>query len=253
METQALIYLSLLVCLAGFMDAIAGGGGIITLPAYLNYGLREELLLGTNKLSSTMGTFVAVIKFLKELRFEKKYLLFVFFFSALGSAAGAFFISGIPKEFIRYFLIAALPAVSIFLLLNRNFGLSDFSASLGGNEIRKRTFLISFFISFYDGILGPGTGTFLALSYTRFCGYDLLRATALSKFTNLVSNVSALATFLLLGKVDIKLGLMMGMLSMAGNYAGSHFALKRGVWVIRPLIFLVSNILLAKIIWDMLR
>jgi hypothetical protein len=102
-------------------------------------------------------------------------------------------------------------------------------------------------------MLGPGTGTFLAVALTRFCGYDLLKATALSKLLNLTSNIAALATFLALGTVNIKLGLGMGVVGMAGNYLGSHIALKKGAWIIRPMLFVVANALLIKIVWDMLK
>jgi len=102
-------------------------------------------------------------------------------------------------------------------------------------------------------LLGPGTGIFLAVGFTRFCGYDLLRATALSKLLNLTSNLSALAAFLALGVVDIKLGLGMGLAGMCGNWLGSHMALKKGVWVIRPLLILTTFSLLGKIVWELVK
>jgi len=253
MSQENIIILSFFVFLAGFIDSMAGGGGLITLPAYLNYGVKEEFLLGTNKLSSTLGTLMAVVKFFKELSFKKKYLLFIFILSAIGSISGAIFISYFVINFIKYILIIAIPLISIFLITNKNFGLSDFSSYLDKKEIYKRSFFISFIISFYDGMLGPGTGTFLALSYSKFCGYDLIKATALSKFTNLISNISALITFLYFGKVNVKLGLFMGLISIFGNFLGSHLALKKGVWIIKPLLFIISNALLIKIISDMIR
>jgi hypothetical protein len=246
------ILLSLLVFIAGFIDSIAGGGGLITIPSYLNYGLSENLLLGTNKFSSSLGTSMAVFKFLRELDFEKKYLLFISFFSIIGSIFGAISISLIPQELVKYIIIFSIPLVSIFLLINKSFGLSDLSFSLSAKKLYFKSALISLGISFYDGILGPGTGTFLAISYTQFCGYDLLKATALSKFTNLLSNISALITFMILGKVDYKLGLFMGIFSIFGNYLGSHFALKRGINLIKTFVFLISNAILAKIIYDLL-
>ena len=248
-----LALLAPLVFLAGFIDSMAGGGGLITLPAYLHYGLRPDLLLGTNKLSSSMGTLVAAFRFLKDSSFGKSFLFILVFLAAAGSALGARAITLVPPEAVKYLLIAALPPVAVFLAARHNFGLSDSSSSLGENRLLARAGAIAFFVSFYDGMLGPGTGTFLAAAFARFCRYDLLSATRLSKLINLASNAAALVTFLALGKVDIRLGLAMGVSGMAGNYIGSHLALKKGVWVIRPALLLISGSLLAKIVFDMLQ
>ncbi|GAB4031780.1 MAG: TSUP family transporter [Elusimicrobiota bacterium] len=247
------IFLSIAVFTAGFIDALAGGGGLITFPAYLHYGLKTELLLGTNKLSSFFGTLIAVIKFFSEIKFRLKDLAFVFILASGGSFLGALLISSIPAFFLKYFLILALPAISIFILSRGEFGLSDFSSFLPSAILKTRLAIIAFSISFYDGLLGPGTGTLFAFAYSKFCGYDLLTATALSKFSNLISNLAALATFLALGRVDIKLGLAMGAVSAAGNFLGSRAALKKGAGFIRPVLFLVSNALLAKIVYDMVK
>jgi len=245
------LLLGALVFLAGFVDAMAGGGGLITLPAYLQFGLPVGRLLGTNKLSSSLGTSVAAFKFVKELGFRKSFLLRLVLFAALGAFLGAKAISLAPPSLIRYLLIIILPPVAFFIISRHNFGGSDQSAALPASSLLKRGLAIAFIISFYDGMLGPGTGTFLAVALTRFCGYDLLKATALSKVLNLTSNIAALLTFLALGLVDIRLGLAMGAVGMGGNYLGSHVAIKKGAWVIRPMLIVVSISLLIKIGWDM--
>ncbi len=240
------------VFLAGVVDSMAGGGGLITLPAYIQYGLPINRLLGTNKLSSSLGTSVAVLKFLRELDFRKEFLFILIFLAALGSFLGARTVSLVPPAMLRYLLIIALPPVVFFIISRHRFGLSDHSENLGEAALLARGGVIAAAIGFYDGMLGPGTGTFLAVALTRFCGYDLLKATALSKLLNLASNISALVTFLILGSVDIKLGLAMGVAGMAGNYLGARFALKRGAWIIRPMLFITANALLIKIIFGML-
>ncbi|MDA8130949.1 MAG: TSUP family transporter [Elusimicrobia bacterium] len=242
-----------MVFLAGFVDSIAGGGGLITLPAYLAHGLSPALLLGTNKLSSSMGTSVAAVRLIKEARFGADFLFVLTVLAAGGSFLGAKAISLVPPELIRYLLIVLLPPVAIFLGARKRFGLADTSHVHSENSLLKRSGTLSFFVSCYDGMLGPGTGTFLAVGFAKLCGYDLLRSTALAKLLNLVSNLAALAAFLWLGRVDIRLGLAMGIAGMAGNYAGSHMALKKGAWVIRPMLFSVSAALLVKLAWDMLR
>jgi uncharacterized membrane protein YfcA len=245
--------LTALVFLAGFVDSIAGGGGLITLPAYLAHGLNPALLLGTNKLSSSMGTAVAAVRLWREARMRADMLFIAAALGAAGAFLGARAIALVPPEAIRYVLLVVLPAVAIFLAAKKNFGFSDTSSRLDEGVLLGRSAVIAFGVSFYDGLLGPGTGTFLALAFTRFCGYDLLRATALAKLLNLVSNLAALGTFLWLGAVDVRLGLAMGAAGMAGNYAGSHIALKRGAWVIRPMLFMVSAALLGKIAWDLIK
>lgn len=250
---QPYLPLAALVFLAGFVDSIAGGGGLITLPAYLAHGLPPSLLLGTNKLSSCLGTSVAAAKFLKETRFRADFLFILVVLAAGGSFLGAKAISMVPPETIRLLLLVLLPPVAVFLGARKSFGLADTSARHTENALLRRSGSLAFGVSFYDGMLGPGTGTFLAVGFARLCGFDLLRATALAKLLNLVSNAAALAAFLWFGMVDVKLGLAMGAAGMAGNYAGSHVALKKGAWVIRPMLFAVSAALLAKIAWDMLR
>ena len=240
-----------LVFLGGFVDSMAGGGGLITLPAYLQFGLPAARLLGTNKLSSSLGTAVAAFKFLKELDFKKGFLLPLVLFSAIGAFLGARTISLVSPALIRYLLIITLPPVALFIISRHRFGFADHSGKLSASVLMKRCLCIAFLISFYDGMLGPGTGTFLAVALTRFCGYDLLKATALSKLLNLISNIAALITFLVLGLVDIRLGLAMGAIGMGGNYLGSHIALKKGGWIIRPMLFIISISLLIKIVFDM--
>ncbi|MDD2804620.1 MAG: TSUP family transporter [Elusimicrobiales bacterium] len=250
---QPYLPLALLVFLAGFVDSIAGGGGLITLPAYLAHGLSPSLLLGTNKLSSCLGTAVAAFKFVRETRFGWDFLFILAVLAAAGAALGAKAISLVPPEVIRLLLLVLLPPVAIFLAARKSFGLADTSRRHSENALLRRSGSISFGVSFYDGLLGPGTGTFLAVAFARLCGFDLLRATALAKLLNLVSNAAALAAFLWFGMVDVRLGLAMGAAGMAGNYAGSHVALKKGAWIIRPMLLAVSAALLLKIAWDLFR
>lgn len=247
---DSLSLLALFVFVAGFVDAIAGGGGLITIPAYLNYGVSETMLLGTNKLSSTMGTTAAVLKYLEEIKFNRKLIIVVFISSILFSAAGAYFISMVSPYIIRVIVIFLLPIISLYMIKKKEFAIKDVSDRLSEFQIVIRIFVISSLISFYDGIMGPGTGTFLAVSYSAFVGFDILKSTALAKFTNLLSNLSALITFMILKRVDIKLGLIMGCISVAGNYTGAKLTLKKGSQIIRPLIVIVANLMLLKIIID---
>ena len=246
------LLLVLLVFFAGVVDSIAGGGGLITIPAYMNWGIDIKYLLGTNKLSSSTGTLIAVIKYFDELDFKKNYLLKIFISSFIFSSLGVLFVSNFKDHIIRIIIITVLPSISFYLLFASKFE-KNFYLHLSEKEITKRTLIISSIVSFYDGMLGPGTGTFLALFYSRFVGYDLLRATSLSKFTNLISNISALLSFIILGRVNFKIGIIMGIISTLGNYIGSSLALKKGSSIIKPLLIIVSNAIIVKIFFDFIK
>lgn len=241
-----LIILAILIFTAGFVDSISGGGGILSIPAYLNYGIKIEELLGTNKLSSTIGTFTAIIKYLRNLKFKYSYLFFIFTSAAFSSSLGAYFISSVPSKLIKYLILVLIPLISFTLLLKKDFGKTDLSYKISPSILTIKSIIISSVIGFYDGIMGPGTGVFLVMSYTKFCKYNLLKATALTKFTNFSSNIAALITFLIIGRVNIKIGLLMALISVAGNYTGAHMVIKKGEKIIKPLIITVANLILIK-------
>ncbi|MCX7905693.1 MAG: TSUP family transporter [Elusimicrobiales bacterium] len=250
---QSIILLAILVFVAGFIDSIAGGGGIITIPAYLNYGITEKMVLGTNKLSSSIGTLAAVLKYIQEIKFPTSYLIIVAFFSAVFSSLGAYFISLLPSYLIKIIIFILTPPISVYLITSKEFGIKDFSENIPSKTKTFRTIFISSTVSFYDGMMGPGTGTFLAVGYSKLIGYDILKSTALAKFTNLVSNVSALLTFVVMKKLHFEIGLTMGFVSIIGNYLGAKVTLKKGVCIIKPLIIIISNIIILKLIIEAIK
>jgi uncharacterized membrane protein YfcA len=170
----------------------------------------------------------------------------------IGSFLGASAAKSLDARGIRLMVLFALPAVAALLYSQRAFGREDRSASLGSG-LKAREAALALPIGAYDGFVGPGTGTFFALAYSRFCRYDLLGATGRAKFLNLATNLSALAAFLLAGKVDLPLGLAMGAASMAGNWTGAHLALKNGPKLIRPAVLAVCSGLFLKLLFDFLR
>ena len=244
--------LSALVFLAGVVDSLAGGGGLITLPAYLAVGLPPSLLLGTNKLSSTIGTAASTANYTRSLRLSVRAMLPAAALAMAGSALGALLALRLDPSWIRPLLLAALPVVAYAVLGEHRFGAEGRSASFSPAQRASRSAATAFPIGVYDGFFGPGTGTFLALGFSRFCRFDLLRATAWAKFTNLATNAAALAAFLLAGGVQIRLGLAMGAVSVAGHYAGSNLGLQRGGKAIRPVIALVCGGLFLKLLLDKL-
>jgi uncharacterized protein len=241
------------VFLAGAVDALAGGGGLITLPAYLAAGLSPALVLGTNKLASCIGTLSSTVRYHRALRFSVKDFLPVLGAAALGACLGARLAVLADPKWIRPLLLFALPVVSWLLWSRRDFGHADVSHRHTHAERRRRGILVAAPIGAYDGFFGPGAGAFYALGFVRACGYDLLGATARAKALNLLSNVAALATFVLARRVAWRVGLPMAGLSVAGNLVGSHLGVRNGAKVIRPVVMLVCAALFAKLIFDALR
>ena len=250
---HALAGLGALVFFAGAVDALAGGGGLITLPAYLAFGLSPALLLGTNKLSSSIGTSAAVARYWRELRLPLAPFAPVALAALAGSLAGALLALLLDPCWLRPLVLLALPVLAAASFIRPRWGEEDETAGLTKRQLTVRGSATGFGVGAYDGFFGPGAGTFYAIGLARLCGYGLLGATARAKLLNLASNVAALAAFLCMGRVDLRIGLLMGAANAAGNIAGSHLGLKRGAAGIRPALALVSAGLFAKIALDLLR
>ncbi|MBI5247257.1 MAG: TSUP family transporter [Elusimicrobia bacterium] len=245
-------FLAACVFFAGIVDALAGGGGLITLPAYLAAGLPPSFALGTNKLSSCVGTVVSTARYHRALKFSIKDFLPVIAASLLGSWLGARGALLVDPSWIRPMLLLALPIVSYLVWSKKDFGSSDESHRLSASERTRRGVLVTLPIGVYDGFFGPGTGTFFAIAFARWCRHDLLGATARAKILNLVSNVGALGAFIWAGRVSWKVGLSMSILSVLGHWVGSHLGVKRGAALIRPVVALVCAGLFVKILFDAL-
>jgi uncharacterized membrane protein YfcA len=249
----ALAVLGGCVFLAGIVDALAGGGGLITLPAYLAMGLNPAFVLGTNKLSSCLGTSVSTIRYHRALKFSVKDFVPVLAAAACAAWLGARAAVLVDPKWLRPLLLAALPVVAWLVWSRKDFGRRDDSQRFSPSERRRRSILAAVPVGAYDGFFGPGAGAFYALGFVRFVGYDLLGATARAKALNLLSNVAALAAFLLAGRVAWRVGLPMAVLSVSGNLIGSHLGIKRGAAAIRPVVALVCGGLFLKILIDALR
>jgi len=247
---EAFLFIAPFIFFAGFVDAIAGGGGMISIPAYLAAGVPPHLVLGTNKLSSAMGTCFSVRNYLRRVPVTFNFVAPIIAAALIGSALGAKLVLLIEPKWIKVLLLLALPVVAYLVYKAKRFGYEDLSHLYTMKQQRCRALTIAFIIGAYDGFFGPGTGTFLALAFTRFLKWDLLRATAYAKYINLSSNLAALATFLFSSVVAVPLGLALGVMSILGHTTGSLLALKRGASIIRPLTLLVLAALLCKIAWD---
>ena len=235
----------LIVCpllfLAGFVDSIGGGGGLISLPAYLLAGLPVHQAIATNKLSSTCGTSLSTGRFLRHGLINLKLAVPAALAAFAGSTLGAQLSLLVSENVMKYILFAVLP-VAAFFVLNRHL----FTDKSGDAVADRRTMIIcvaaALLIGAYDGFYGPGTGTFLIIAFT------VSSANAQAKVINLTSNITSLVVFLLNGQVVFLLGLAGALCNMAGNWLGSGLALNKGTRIVRPVILGVLLLLFLKII-----
>lgn len=247
------IYLGSLMFLAGFIDALAGGGGIITLPSYLAFGINPALLLGTNKLSSSMGTLVAAYKFRKKITVSKKLIITISVLALLFSAIGAGLSRFVNPENLKFIVLIVVPLSAYFVITNKNIHREETRTQIGLKKSNRAAKITASAIACYDGFIGPGTGTMYAVFLTKYSGFDLVQATAIAKVLNFCSNLFALVFFLCVGAVNIKLGLIMGLFNIAGSFLAVYVGKKKGAAVIRPLIIVVCFAILVKYGYDFLK
>lgn len=239
-----------MVFLAGLVDSVAGGGGLISLPAYLIAGLPPHMATATNKCSSTFGTCLTTVRYLKHGHVHVHSAVLAVFFSLGGSWLGAQLNMVLPERYLYWFLMAALPVIGVFLLLKRDFGEQSHADELSRPALLARCAVIALVIGVYDGFFGPATGTFLVIALTGLCKFDLLTASGNAKVMNLASNVAAFVTFAVGGKILWTLGVPAALFGIAGQYVGSGLALKKGAKVIRPMFLIVLFLLLGTVIYD---
>lgn len=247
-----LIVICPLVFLAGFIDSIAGGGGLISLPAYTAVGLPMHMVLGTNKFSSSFGTLFSVFRFMKSGKVHYKSALSSVAGALVGSFIGAQAALALDDIYLRYVLIIMLPIIAVFILTRRKFGENDKIKEISVKKIVTYSLLSGLLIGAYDGFFGPGTGTFLILIYTGLIGFNMTVASGNAKVVNLASNIAALATFITSGNVLIPLAAPAAVFGILGNWIGSGLAIKNGAKVIRPVLLIALLLLLIKIGYDLI-
>lgn len=236
------LLLFLIAFVAGTIDTIAGGGGLITLPAILATGLPPQVALSTSKLQSSFGVGTAAIKLYLKHRPPKKQILYGMGFVLIGACLGAYLALHIANQYLRECMPPLLLLVLLYTLFSRNID-SDHHHH---PKIRPLFFYPIFgtLLGFYDGFLGPGTGAFWAIALVFFLGFDLKRATIFTKIFNFTSNFVSLLWFLFLGHVAYILGLCMALGQIGGGYLGAHLVSSRGVRLIRPVFIIMVTLLL---------
>ena len=237
--------------LAGLVDAVVGGGGLIQVPVLFSVFSREipATLLGTSKFAGIFGTGAAAVNYARKVRVAWSAAAPAAVSALLLSFAGAYTVTKVPADFVRTLLPFVLVAVAVYTFRKKDFGSIHAPLHSGATE-RWVAVGIGAAIGFYDGFFGPGTGSFLLFLYVRFFGFDFLSASAAAKVVNVACNLSALMWFGYSGHILWQLGLMMAVCQVAGSLVGIKLAIKHGSAFVRKLFLVVVSLLIVKTSYD---
>jgi len=234
--------------LAAFVDSVVGGGGLISLPALLFAGLNPAAAVATNKLAGTMGSLTSTISFYRSGQLDIRSVLKYFPLAFVGSLFGAWTVHLINPSLLKPTMLIMLAGVAVYTIFKKDWGSVSAVKTLSPLHLVLFMFLL-FSIGFYDGFLGPGTGSFLIFSFL-LVGFDFLKAAGNAKFLNLASNCAGLLMFIYLGHVHFAYGFIMGIAQIAGAMVGSRVAIKKGSGFVRVLFIIVTITLLTKNAYD---
>ncbi len=251
---KTLLIICPLVFTAGFVDAAAGGGGLISLPAYLFAGVPVHTAAGTNKFAMSIGTTMASVNYMRAGKVNYATAVWSMLGALCGAAAGSRAATLISDRYLTMLMLAVLPVVAVFIATRKELR----SDAVQKKEMSRRRFAatglcIGLFAGMYDGLVGPGTGTFMILAFTGFLGLDLVTSSGCAKLSNLASNIGSLTVFALNGMVDLRLGIPAAGCTVLGAYAGSRLAITGGAKYIRLIIFFVLALLFVKFGYELLQ
>lgn len=239
------LLLALAGFLAGFIDSIAGGGGLITIPALIISGMNPITALGTNKLQGLFGSATATISYARGGHVNLKKQIPSAILSCLGAGIGAYTATLISPKWFLTILPFILIAIALYFAFKNELSDADKQAKL--TPIIFAASMVPI-IGFYDGIFGPGTGSFFMLAFVSLAGYGILKATAHTKLLNFASNFGAFIVFIGFGAIDWKIGFVMGLMQIAGAKLGANLAMKNGSKIIKPLLVITCTALAIKLL-----
>ncbi|MGC6247520.1 TSUP family transporter [Bisgaard Taxon 45] len=244
---HVLVLLFAVALVAGFIDAIAGGGGLITIPALLMTGMPPALALGTNKLQACGGSFSASLYFLRQRAVNLAEVWLILLMTFIGASLGTILIQLVDSAIIKKVLPFLILAIGLYFLV---------SPTLGNEDRQKRISYLGFALSaglgigFYDGFFGPGTGSLLSLAFVMLLGFNLTKATAHAKVLNFTSNIASLIFFLIGGQIMWSVGFAMMAGQFIGANLGAKMVLSKGKTLIRPMVVVMSFIMTIKMAYD---
>lgn len=245
MGLSSFIFLGIACFFAAFIDAIAGGGGLISLPAFLASGLPAHVALGTNKMSACCGTVASSLKFARSGKVNWTLMKKLVPFSFIGSMLGVKTVVMVDSKYLYPIAIVLLILVLGYTLCNKDIGEENHFQGLDKNNL-KFGIIMAFVMGFYDGFFGPGTGSFLIFGLIRIFKLDFTNASGNAKILNLTSNFSGLLMFFIMGQINFVYGAIMAVLMICGAVLGAKMAVKKGAKFIKPIFIVVTTIVLIK-------
>jgi uncharacterized membrane protein YfcA len=252
-SVSALLLLLVAAGVAGWVDAVVGGGGLIQLPALViavPKDVATPFILGTNKLSSFFGTLSASGVYLRKIRVQLILLIPLVAGAFGGSTVGAALSRYVPREVLTPIVLVAVVAVGVYTLVKPKMGLHHQPRHDRPAAVAWRAGAIGLLVGFYDGILGPGTGSFFVILIVGVLGYGFLQASVNAKIANLTTNLAALIVYGVHGEVILVLGLAMAVLNITGGFIGAHMATRRGSGFVRIVFLVTLSLLVVKLAWD---
>lgn len=248
-------FMILFLCVCGFIgafvDSIAGGGGIITVPAYMVAGLPPHMVLGTNKFASTMGSFTSSLKFFKSGYCEVSLLKRTIPFTLIGAFLGVKSVLLLDDSFLQPLVLILILCIGIYTTFSKTIGKED-NFTLLTTKTTLFSIILAFFLGFYDGFFGPGTGSFLVFGLIKILKLDFLKASANARVLNFISNITSLVTFAFSGKILYIIGIPVGIFMILGARLGTKVAIKNGVKIIKPLFITMSLAVALKLLINIL-
>lgn len=235
---------------AGFIDAIVGGGGMLTIPTLLTAGLPPHIALGTNKLAASFGSFVASLTFYRKKLFTPSYWKSSLVATAIGAISGTLLISQMSTDFLEKLLPLIIVFTAIYTLFSKNNTNNQNELPKKSPSVIKKQIIQGLTLGFYDGAIGPGTGAFWTASSTALYRINILLSCGIARSANFISNICSLFTFVYLGYVNIALGITMGLFLMLGSWIGAHSAIKFGSKFIRPMFICIVMFMSFKLAFD---
>ena len=249
MSITTIVLLCMVGFAAAFLDSIAGGGGILTVPALMAAGLPPHLTLGTNKFSATNASFTSTLTFLNSKKIHIPLIKYILPFSFFGAVLGVRTVLQINEEYLRIIILVLLIFVALNTLFNKNVGTQN-----NFEGVNKKTIVIGcivgFTIGFYDGFFGPGTGSILLYAFIRFFEFDFTIGTANARILNFTSNVTSLVLFAYYGRIVYAVGIPMALSMILGAFLGTRMAIKHGGKLIKPIFVTMSLAIVVKLFLD---
>lgn len=246
-----LIILCSLGFLAAMIDAIAGGGGLVSLPALLLVGVPPHFALGTNKFASTVGSFASSLTFARSGKVHFPIVKWQIPFTLIGASLGVWSVLHISSDFLNKAVPILILLVGLYTLFQKNLGLEgNFKGLNHANRILG--FLFAFALGFYDGFFGPGAGSFLIFAYITIYGFDFISSSANAKVLNFASNLVSLILFAWSGNILYTLGIPMALFMLLGSQVGTRLAIRNGSRLVKPIFITMSLLVAAKLIYQAL-